>query len=201
MQNELMMFEFDSNQIHVELINGEPIFLANDVIGILGLENITWALKSLEDYQKLTLVSHRSGQGRKMWFLNESGLYSLIFKSIKPEAKAFQKWVTCEVLPEIRRTGGYNSVFKGLGSIEQNGKKFYGFADVLNLLGYKKSGSSYKLQEKYPQEFYSDNNCIHVSEDYALIMRHRRIASTALKVIKARQLELPFNEKEVSHES
>lgn len=87
---------------------GEPWFVALDVIEILGLGNITRAMERLDDDEKLTLPIVKSGQERKTWVTNESGLYHLIFTSTKPEAKAFRKWVTATVLPEIRKTGGFN---------------------------------------------------------------------------------------------
>ena len=97
-----------SNQpVRVETIGGEPWFVAKDVCDALSLTNITETLNRLDDDEKLTSVILNSGQGRQMWLVNESGLYNLIFQSRKPEAKAFRKWVTAEVLPTIRKTGRY----------------------------------------------------------------------------------------------
>ena len=73
---------------------------------VLGLTNPTKALKSLDDDEKNTLTFSEGIRGNpEKNIINESGLYSLIFRSNKPEAKKFRKWVTSEVLPEIRRTG------------------------------------------------------------------------------------------------
>lgn len=105
------VFNFE-NPLEAILIKGEPWFVAKDICDILGLQNPTDRLRDLEDYQKLTYVLHRSGQNRELNIINESGLYSLIFKSNKPEAKAFQKWVTTEVLPSIRKTGKYDRLPK-----------------------------------------------------------------------------------------
>ena len=88
--------------------SGNPWFVAQDVCEILDLGNITMAMDRLDEDEKLTSLILKSGQKRKTWIINESGLYNLIFRSSKPEAKAFRKWVTATVLPEIRKTGGYN---------------------------------------------------------------------------------------------
>ncbi len=88
-------------------IKGEPWFAAKDVCDILQLTDVSMTMGRLDDDEKLTQILFVSGQNREMWFVNESGLYNLIFRSNKPEAKAFRKWVTGEVLPSIRRYGYY----------------------------------------------------------------------------------------------
>ena len=107
--SETKVFTFNpSNQpIRVETIGGEPWFVAKDVCDALTITNNRDAVAQLDDDEKLMSVIPTSGQGRQMWLVNESGLYNLIFQSRKPEAKAFRKWVTAEVLPTIRKTGRY----------------------------------------------------------------------------------------------
>jgi prophage antirepressor-like protein len=107
--NELIQFNFSpqSTAVHIELINNEPWFLAQDVCDILGIVNSRDAISKLDEDEKLTSAVSTPGQVRKMNFINESGLYNLIFQSRKPEAKKFRKWVTSEVLPSIRKTGKY----------------------------------------------------------------------------------------------
>lgn len=94
------------------MIDGNPWFLAVEICDILDLSNPTKALCGLEAEERLTLPVVRSGQKRSVNVVNESGLYYLIFQSRKPEAKAFRKWVTSEVLPNIRKTGSYQMVGK-----------------------------------------------------------------------------------------
>ncbi|HCA74100.1 phage antirepressor [uncultured Bifidobacterium sp.] len=84
---------------------GEPWFVAKDVCDILALSNATVALQSLDD-DELTKFN-LGGQHGEANIISEPGLYRLVMKSRKPEAKEFQRWVTHEVLPQIRRTGGY----------------------------------------------------------------------------------------------
>lgn len=87
---------------------GEPWFVAKDVCGILGYANPSKAIADhVENEDKLNNETLSSLGQRGGWLINESGLYSLIFGSKKPEAKAFKRWVTHEVLPAIRKTGGY----------------------------------------------------------------------------------------------
>lgn len=92
-------------------IDGEPWFLAKDVCDALGFDTRkvgTGAyLQHLDEDEKQTLGSAYGGTAseRRATIINECGLYSLILKSRMPEAKAFKKWVTSEVLPAIRKTG------------------------------------------------------------------------------------------------
>lgn len=88
-------------------IKGEPWFAAKDVCDILSISNVSQTVERLDEDEKLIYTIHISGQNREVWFVNESGLYNLVFQSRKPEAKAFRKWVTSEVLPSIRRFGYY----------------------------------------------------------------------------------------------
>lgn len=89
--------------------NGEPWFVATDVCRILGLTNTSKAVSSLEDDEKGVTNSYTLGGEQEMLTVSESGLYALIFRSRKPAAKAFRKWVTSEVLPAIRKTGRYET--------------------------------------------------------------------------------------------
>lgn len=88
---------------------GEPLFVAADICRILDLNNVTMALQGLDDDEKLTSTLLISGQNRQVWLLTEAGFYSLVLRSNKPEAKAFKRWVTHEVLPTIRKTGTYSA--------------------------------------------------------------------------------------------
>ncbi len=87
---------------------GEPWFVGKDVATALGYSNTQKAVRDhVDEEDKLTERIVLSGQGRNVIFINESGLYSLILSSRLPSAKAFKRWVTSEVLPQIRKTGGY----------------------------------------------------------------------------------------------
>ena len=88
--------------------DGEALFMGTDVARRLGYKNPQKALRDhVDEDDKLTERIVLSGQRRELIFINESGLYALILSSKLPSAKAFKRWVTSEVLPQIRLTGGY----------------------------------------------------------------------------------------------
>jgi prophage antirepressor-like protein len=89
------------------VLDDQPWFAAKDVCSVLGIANSRRVAASLDD-DEVRVYGMRTPSGRQqMQLVNESGLYNLIFRSRKAEAKAFRRWVTSEVLPAIRRTGGY----------------------------------------------------------------------------------------------
>lgn len=105
----LIPFNFNDNQIRVVDIDGQPWFLAADICRALDHTDTSVSVGRLDDDEKLPQTLFVSGQNRNVWLINESGLYSLILTSRKPEAKQFKKWVTAEVLPSIRKTGQYQA--------------------------------------------------------------------------------------------
>ncbi len=89
-------------------IDGEGWLVGKDVAEVLGYERPDNAIRNhVDEEDKLMHQISASGQNRKMIVINESGLYSLVLRSKLPGAKKFRRWVTSEVLPQIRRTGGY----------------------------------------------------------------------------------------------
>ena len=112
--SNLAVFSNESfGNVRITMIGDNPWFVARDVCECLGLDNTTKALIGLDDDEK-TEHEQYSGSGRKPMLINESGLYSLVLRSRKPEAKAFKRWITHEVLPSIRKTGGYGNAPKAL---------------------------------------------------------------------------------------
>ena len=113
MPENLMPFAFGDNLIRACLNeNGEPWFVASDVCRVLELENVTKALYGLDDDENADLtISKISSNGvrqqRTVNGISESGLYALVFRSRKPQARSFSKWVRAEVLPSLRRNGSY----------------------------------------------------------------------------------------------
>ncbi|RBS43371.1 bro family toxin-antitoxin system, toxin component [Enterococcus faecium] len=106
--NTPQIFNFEQNEVRTVLVNNEPYFVGKDVASVLGYSNTKDALSrhvDLEDKMGSRITT--SGQSREMTIINESGLYSLILKSKLPSAKKFKRWVTSEVLPAIRKHGGY----------------------------------------------------------------------------------------------
>ena len=106
MTNELQVFRNDNlGSLRAVVEDGEPWFSAKDVCA--GLDIDKTAASRLDDDEKALRKVQTPGGMQNVVFVNEAGLYTLIMKSRKPEAKAFKRWVTHEVLPAIRKTGGY----------------------------------------------------------------------------------------------
>lgn len=106
--NALQVFSFEQQQVRVVKRNGQPWWVVKDVCDVLGLSNPTEAIKSLDDDEKNSLRISEGIRGNpNMAVISESGLYTLILRSNKPEARRFRKWITGEVLPALRRTGEY----------------------------------------------------------------------------------------------
>ncbi|MDD3030691.1 MAG: Bro-N domain-containing protein [Alphaproteobacteria bacterium] len=106
--NQIQAFNFNSNEIRVVRgEGGEPWFVAKDVADVLSLGNSNSSVALLDDDEKGIHTVETLGGNQEMTVVNESGLYSLILRSRKPEAKKFKKWVTSEVLPSIRKHGAY----------------------------------------------------------------------------------------------
>lgn len=110
MSNEIMNFNFEGADVRVKTANNETWFVAKDVCEVLEIGKYRDAVSRLEQDERCpVLVDTPSGE-QEMTAINEAGLYSLILRSRKPEAKAFKRWVTHEVLPSIRKSGGYIAV-------------------------------------------------------------------------------------------
>lgn len=104
---DIQIFNYQNNEVRTVEMNGEPWFVLKDVCEVLGLTDTGRTAERLDpdELTRTTLVS--GGQNREMFVINESGLYNVILRSDKPEAKPFRKWVTSEVLPSIRKHGAY----------------------------------------------------------------------------------------------
>lgn len=108
MNNNLMIFENpEFGAVRSILIDGEPWFVAADVCKALELEKTNRALSRLDDDEKGAHSVSTPGGRQRMSIISESGLYSLILGSRKPEARAFKRWITHEVIPSIRKHGAY----------------------------------------------------------------------------------------------
>lgn len=105
--NNIQIFKYENNDVRTVEMNSEPWFVLKDVCAVLGLTDTGRTAERLDadELTRTTLVS--GGQNREMYIINESGLYNVILRSDKPEAKPFRKWVTSEVLPSIRKHGAY----------------------------------------------------------------------------------------------
>lgn len=101
------LFEFDSQQVRVVLVDGEPWFVLADVCRVLEIANVGNASARLESDMKGVHTADTPGGRQQVTIVSESGLYEVAFLSRKPEAARFRRWITTEVLPSIRKTGSY----------------------------------------------------------------------------------------------
>lgn len=120
----LSTFKFEFREVRAVTVDGAPWFVATDVSSALEYSEASAMTRHLDADEKGSVKLTDRGQEQDFITINESGLYSAILKSRRPEAKKFKKWVTSEVLPSIRKTGSYtpapttNPVAQGLESLE-----------------------------------------------------------------------------------
>jgi prophage antirepressor-like protein len=108
MGNELVNFNSEEfGEVRSMIIDGEPWFVAKDICEALTISDVSDAVGRLDDDEKDKGKTHTLGGNQEVLVINESGLYSLVLTSRKPEAKKFKRWITSEVLPQIRKTGSY----------------------------------------------------------------------------------------------
>lgn len=108
MNNELQVFSYEGNEIRTVQRGDEAWWVLKDVCDVLGLSNSRIVADRLdEDDVSQTYITDSLGRQQQTSVVNESGLYNVILRSDKPEAKKFKRWVTHEVLPTIRRHGAY----------------------------------------------------------------------------------------------
>lgn len=135
--NPITNFVFDADDgdarpVRVVMIDGEPWFVAADVAAVLGIGRTDDAVARLDDDEKGTDSIRTLGGDQQMTVINESGLYSLVLTSRKPQAKRFKKWVTAQVLPSIRKTGQYTAPGASLGQSSGQSVQFLSHgADIL----------------------------------------------------------------------
>ena len=159
MENKIEVFQNEQfGAVRITLIDGEPWFAASDVCKALEIKNAPQALSRLEEDERFTTIisndSAASGKS-KLSFVNEAGLYSLILSSRKPEAKAFKRWVTHEVIPAIRKTGGYLSE-PLLQRIQNDPAVIFEFADALLAERRRTTALEAELSKAKPKADYFD---------------------------------------------
>ena len=108
MQNQVQIFESNEfGTVRVVEQEGQPWWVLKDVCKALGLSDARRVSERLDDDELSGVRLHSGGQMRNMYAVNESGLYAVILRSDKPQARAFRKWLTSEVIPAVRRHGAY----------------------------------------------------------------------------------------------
>lgn len=160
---ENMIETFTSKQfgeVRITLINDEPWFFATDVCKALDIGNAPMTTSRLDEDERMTINSSDSHSGQRggaqtFTVINEPGLYTLVLKSRKPEAKAFKRWITHEVLPIIRKTGGYMTDTL-IQRIQNDPAVIYEFADALLAERKRTMALSQELDRAKPKADYFD---------------------------------------------
>lgn len=109
MMNPLTVFDFEDTVVRSLVIDNEPWFVGKDVCACLGISKYRDVLPTLDTDERGSTNVDTLGGKQEMTLVNECGLYHLIFRSRKPQAQRFRRWVTHEVLPSIRKTGQYQT--------------------------------------------------------------------------------------------
>jgi len=125
----LQLFTYESKDIRTVIINGEPWWVLKDVCDVLEIGNPSDVAKRLDDDEKNTLDLIEGIGNPIKTIINEPGLYSVIIRSDKPEAKKFKRWITHEVIPQIRKTGSYSSTSSASYLITDPVKRARAWAD------------------------------------------------------------------------
>lgn len=140
--NNLIVFNFESNEVRAFDISGEVWLVASDVASALEYRTASDITRNLDDDEKGTQIVRTLGGNQNLSVINESGLYAAVLKSRKPEAKRFKKWVTSEVIPSIRKTGSYTTPTQASRNLLADKLEAATIlADALNLTGSSRNGA------------------------------------------------------------
>ena len=151
MDNKLHLFDFEGNEVRTLEVNDEPWFVAMDVTRILNLSNTTVALSRLDEDERSKFNLGRQGKAN---IVNEYGLYKLILASRKPSAKKFQRWITHEVLPAIRKHGAYMTDRKAYDITHD--KSGAALADLLQQAADQLKQKDIQIEEMKPKALFAD---------------------------------------------
>lgn len=147
--NNLQTFNFNNQPVRTVQLNNQPYWVLKDVCDVLELSNPTVVANRLEDDERAKFNLGRQGVAT---VITESGLYAVILRSDKPNAKEFRKWVTSEVLPAIRKNGAYLTDEKAY-DITHNPQSL---ADLLLQAGEQLKQKEIIIQEMKPKALFAD---------------------------------------------
>ena len=175
--NELKLFSFEENQVRVTIDeDNNPWFVATDVARVLGYKNVYNAIpEHCDDYSKQVVVD-KAGRKQLTWVIPESDVYNLIFGSKMPNAKKFKRWVTREVLPSIRKTGGY-SQYPELPDFNNPVKAARAWADEAE----SKMIAEKKIKELEPKVDYHDE-VLQSTSTYIITQIAKELGMSAVKL-------------------
>jgi anti-repressor protein len=160
------IFMYEGAQVRTVIVNGQPNWIAKDVCEILEIGNVTDALKRLDEDERNLVSIEGASNGLPVNAVTESGLYSLILGSKKPEAKPFKRWVTHEVLPTIRKHGAYMTP-ETIEKTILNPDFIIGLATQLKTEQSARIAAEIKLDEQKPLVLFAES--LQVSKDSVLV--------------------------------
>ena len=129
----LELFHFKGRQVRTIQLDGEPWFVAADVCDVLGLNNPSQALSYLDRDERRLITNEAWRTNGNMAVVSEPGLYSLVLRSRRPEAKGFRRWIAHEVIPALRQTGGYLMPAVSASTVGPSNLLQFSRRDLLNL--------------------------------------------------------------------
>ena len=151
--NELQTFSFNNQPVRTVQVNNQPYWVLKDVCAVLGISNSRMTAERLEDDEvSQTDIIDSLGRSQSTSVITESGLYAVILRSDKPNAKEFRKWVTSEVLPAIRKNGVYLTDQKAY-DITHNPQSL---ADLLLQAGEQLKQKELIIKELQPKALFAD---------------------------------------------
>lgn len=151
--NNLQIFSFNNQPVRTVQLNNQPYWVLKDVCAVLGISNSRMTAERLEDDEvSQTDIIDSLGRSQSTSVITESGLYAVILRSDKPNAKEFRKWITSEVLPAIRKTGVYLTDEKAY-DITHNPQSL---ADLLMQAGEQLKQKEIIIQEMRPKALFAD---------------------------------------------
>ena len=152
--NKLQTFNFNNQPVRTVQLNNQPYWVLKDVCAVLGISNSRMTAERLEDDEvSQTDIIDSLGRSQSTSVITESGLYAVILRSDKPNAKEFRKWVTSEVLPAIRKTGAYLTDEKAY-DITHNPQSL---ADLLLQAGEQLKQKELIIKELQPKALFADS--------------------------------------------
>ena len=195
-QTQLSTFNFEESSIRVVSINNEPWFIAKDVCDAIGIDNNRKALLALDDDEKGVTLSNTLGGQQEMNIISESGMYTLILRCRDAVKKGsvphrFRKWVTAEVLPQIRKTGKYRLQHHPLAEAEADEEAIRIIANLYHSLnGAYEMGV--KIRKEYPHLGKDIDKFIGGHYLYNLNMPTENALTKARKYVQAKSERIMF---------
>lgn len=198
--NALQNFNFNNQPVRIVMIDDTPWWVLSDVCGVLEIGNPSM-ISCLDNDEVRTLRITEGGPERKI--VNESGLYTVIMRSSKPNAKAFRKWVTSEVLPQIRKTGSYSVQLQSQAVYPSDPHdQVIALCDKLKSMALEAKQLTQKIEEQAPKVALADacivaDNLLTLTQVSKMLNVHRNLFCDYLRKFKVLYLHrgenVPFD--------